>query len=1353
MIGQGSPLREHALQVARAGPVRLWKSSLWMFVLVVCTTVATAAESTLRLRIAWGGGAERQWHGTIRATGGSLSDPQALGIEADEPGSIWLDTKESSSVLVVQERSPRAYDGVDVLVTADLDSSLTIELEATKPGAEKNDDGQAQASDDDRTSVEIPLRELITGSHTSTLDSTRNRLLVMRSPGDKLRVEFERDSLVFAPRETLSLAVQPHLLGLTPKAPIRVKAQLTPNYLTGGATKERLWVQEFDATTPDEDTLADSKSLEVKLPEAEGVYDLTIAVIDARLSERVPWKKPLAERKMQLVVVSEERPVAPSGPSQMTKLLEIDPASSRWYEGLTSTIKLLPAQRKGVTLGSGDAKRWDHAGFGAMIELAAVGAEVGDDKIAWAAYPLPVVELGQPHVLEIDYPSDVAQTLGISLIEPNAAGAVMPIGLDSGVYIGDEDAEVAAKLMTHRVVFWPRTTSLHLLMTNRRADRRAVYGKIRVLRPGTQSTAKLGIGQKSLAHGSLSRAASNVAGRLEGEAPAGRMLAAYMDRPLFVENFSAPEALDLFSRRSLDDWTTFYLGSQRLVEYLNHVGYNGLILSVLADGSTIYPSQRLQPTPQYDTGVFFATGQDPVRKDVLDLTLRMFDREGLTLIPALQFAAPLAELEALEREGPAEAVGVELIGADGRPWSERVMPKQGLSPYYNPLHPRVQQVMLGVVRELAERYGRHPSFGGVSIQLTADGYAQLPGPDCGFDDDTVARFVREAEVDANNKSRLLAIDHDRFTRRAEILCGPLSRSWLTWRAERIAELHRRMAQAIIEVRPDAKLYLAGASLFDSPTLARGMRPALPRRQRIDELLLGVGLRPQAYAPDSGIVLLRPQRIAPTPMLSARAADVELNLSGDADQLFAMAGEMPATQFFHEPLPARLASFDEQSPFGKANTYTRLVAQLSPSGKSNRQRFVHALATTDSQAMFDGGWLLPLGQEEAVADLISIFRQLPPKPFTNLESPSEPVVVRTLATDEHTYAYFVNDSPWNVRLMVRVDVPTECRVERIGNNHKLPPLVRDSTGSQWTLELAPYDILAARFTAPDVRFTSSRVILSGSVHAALEKRITGLTARVALLANPTPLSTVENPGFEKAEPEGQAIGWTFAAPSNAIGLDAQERHSGERSLHMVSTGVRAGVRSDAMEPPSTGRLSVALWIKAAKGKQPTLRLAVEGKLAEGDYYRYAAVGGSGPNAVPLADEWAQYIYQVDDLPTTGVQDLRLRFDLVSPGELWIDDVQAYDLAFSENERVELSKLISLADYKRIAGQYGGCLRLLDSYWPRFLVEHVPLPHGGTPIARRLSQPQRQPGPPTPPVVEEEAKKPGVFERFKGMVPRF
>src|SRR6185503_12014452 len=96
-------------------------------------------------------------------------------------------------------------------------------------------------------------------------------------------------------------------------------------------------------------------------------------------------------------------------------------------------------------------------------------------------------------------------------------------------------------------------------------------------------------------------------------------------------------------------------------------------------------------------------------------------------------------------------------------------------------------------------------------------------------------------------------------------------------------------------------------------------------------------------------------------------------------------------FYHEPQKARLASFDAKSPFGAANTYTWLVSQMSPAGDRNRRRFIHSLATLDSQAMFDGGWLLSLGQEESLKEVLSVYRQLPMAHFETVSAEFQPTI--------------------------------------------------------------------------------------------------------------------------------------------------------------------------------------------------------------------------------------------------------------------------------------------------------------------------------------------------------------------------
>lgn len=1235
-----------------------------------------AAEASLQLRIAWGGGTERIWQGSIRLSAGRLSDLEPLGVEADEPGSMWLD----GPTIEIHQRSVRSYDGVDVVVTADLDAELSITLEA--------------AGDPPKNAV-IPLRTLLAQQSEAALDDSGNRLVVTRSPADKLRVKFERENMIFAPGDKFQFELQPFMMDAS-GAKLRFQAEIVS--VPGG---QSMFKQEYDSGTEG------AASIQLVMPNVEGVYDLNITAVTPQsrlrrnLRNLAPASKAVGERKLQFVVLDERAPAEP-GPAPLTKVAEIDPVNPKWSERL-GNIPWIPGLRKGP-LGNGDAATWQHPKLGPLVRL---GPGASGANMSWEAYPLPLNAVGQPHVLEVEYPSDVPQAMGISLIEPNAAGVVMPIGLDSGVYVSEDDADAPARMVKHRVVFWPHTRSPLLLITNRASGRRAVYGKITVLGGAASQFSLPGMARAETGAVSLPPMFND---NERGQ----RLWAGYMDRPLFTKNFGAPESLEPTSHRSLDDWNTFYQGGQRLTKYLKHVGFNGLMLTVFADGSTIYPSQIVQPTPRYDTGAFFATGQDPQRKDVLELLLRQFDREGLTLIPTLQFASPLPELEVLKREGGPQSVGIEWIGADGKPWLATNSPHQGLAPYYNILDVRVQQVMLKVASELTQRCASHESFGGVALQLSSEGYAQLPGDEWGFDDQTVARFERDT------KTRVPGAGPQRFAERAKYLAGPGREAWLQWRAGIVADFHKRLKKEVTSRHQGAKLYLAGGAMFENRQSHYRLRPTLLKRPKLDDALTDLGIKAQTYQDEEGIVLLRPQYLRPPiGALPAQATALEVNMAPEFDRLFG-GGDVSGSLFYHEPQKTRLASFDAKSPFGPANTYTWLVSQMSPSSQRNRRRFAHSLATLDSQEMFDGGWLLNLGQEDALREMVSVYRQLPNEHFENVVGEFQPVTVRSFTRDRQTYVYLVNDSPWDVTLTLKIDVPADCKMEKLGESKGIAPLVRTGTETTWKVTLRPYDLTAARFNAARVRVRGGEVNVSDLVRHTLHRKIQDLGARVAALQNPQPTTVVENHGFEGPPQGDQISGWTTnLTAGGSVTLDAGQRRSGTHSVKLAGTGAPVGITSGPFPPPATGRLSVEVWLRAVEAQRPTLKISVQGKMLEGKFEPFGLIQGVGAGA-SSSGEWVRYSFPIEHLPAEGLSDLRVHLELTGPGEVWVDDVHVYDLAFSEAERKELSKLISLASFKLGKNQFADCSLLLDSYWPQFLVANVPLAATHLPVAQRPSE---------------------------------
>src|SRR5205814_1092185 len=158
--------------------------------------------------------------------------------------------------------------------------------------------------------------------------------------------------------------------------------------------------------------------------------------------------------------------------------------------------------------------------------------------------------------------------------EPNAAGQVQPIGLDSGVIVPREATTEPKTWAKHRLVIWPRTKTPVLLLTNRTENGPAYFGKIRVLSGPAHLPAL---------------------DPIRSPANNERLFVANWQRPLIPENFSANEQIDQWSGRTLDDWQTFYEAASRMIEYVRYSGFNAVSIPVLADGSTLYPSDYLQP--------------------------------------------------------------------------------------------------------------------------------------------------------------------------------------------------------------------------------------------------------------------------------------------------------------------------------------------------------------------------------------------------------------------------------------------------------------------------------------------------------------------------------------------------------------------------------------------------------------------------------------------------------------------------------------------------------------------------------------------------------------------------------------
>jgi hypothetical protein len=328
----------------------------------------------------------------------------------------------------------------------------------------------------------------------------------------------------------------------------------------------------------------------------------------------------------------------------------------------------------------------------------------------------------------------------------------------------------------------------------------------------------------------------------------------------------------------------------------------------------------------------------------------------------------------------------------------------------------------------------------------------------------------------------------------------------------------------------------------------------------------MGIRSSLYRDRPGLVFLRPQRVTPPAPVAAKSLESELARSSELDRL-SRESNLAGSLFWHEPPQIRLPSFEAKSPFGQDKTYAWLVSQISPAGLENRERFVRSLARLDSEVIFDGGWLLALGQEESLAPFVAAFRRLPAGRFETLAQ-DEPVTVRALVRDGFSYVYFVNDSAWPVEVAMQAQSPPGARVDELSGLRRLPPL----RNNRWEIALEPYDLIAVRFASDKVKLAKFSVTPSEVVQGELKRRIDDLVRRLAVLESRPQLAGPKNPGFETAT-RGQPANWVLTAVPPASAAAVAERRQGflgTGAVRLQSNGQSASLYSEPFAAPKTGR---------------------------------------------------------------------------------------------------------------------------------------------------------------------------------------
>ncbi|MDR2704541.1 MAG: hypothetical protein LBC02_02065 [Planctomycetaceae bacterium] len=921
---------------------------------------------------------------------------------------------------------------------------------------------------------------------------------------------------------------------------------------------------------------------------------------------------------------------------------------------------------------------------------------------SWEALPLPVQKIGEPHLVELDYPAEIPQTLSIGVVELlNDGDKVVPVlTIDSGIYVAEEvvSDQVSGRIATHRVLFWPKTKQPMLLLVNRDSQRDAQFGDVRLYQIDSDQIDK-NIDKNNAHSTPPPEETPTLIPKLFNGLPQ-RFVLGYLHRADFLNELSSSAEFQPYEI-SVTNWQVLYESSVRIIDSLHRCGYDGAMINTVSSESMLYPSEKLGTR---------------TTKDSLELLFRLFDREQLTLIPTIDFNFLIPELEIMLRTNP--VLANELL------WSE----PSGI-PRYNLLHPLVRKAMLDIIHELTERYSRHPSFGGITILLTPDGSARLPLIHRTLDDWTFLQFLQETQHNSStgfnvpqeltaavlNQQQML----QRNTARAQFVQNnpKVWDAWIRWRTRIIRDFYSDAAKIVTEKRSDVKLCLSAGTLLDHPDIRSYCLPNLSRLPSPVYILRILGFDPTLLAKIPSLIFLRPSRISSTPDSIDSACYCEFD-SAENVVPFLKDGIMPGTLFYHD------------SQYGHVTI---------PAGLRNRRRFVKQLAQSDVGMFVDGGRMLPNGEEEILYGFLAVFRQLPPIPFQTFsakdavgEKTLQPVTVRYVNTAQGLIIYFVNDAPFSVAAEAMISATPESSLMELSGLRAIEPITVRNNHLVWQTVLQPYDFVAVILNDPKAVIRDVNVIRPPAICGAnglLKRKVEQLSQQIHTVHSGVLWEKLNNPNFETAGGEsGEIAGWErFGSPLLTAQLDSERKNSGQYSLRLTGiSGIEnesGMILSEPFEAPTTGQLFISLYagidenVTEKPGSLPLEVILSAQTQSEPLFLAYRVEPVFLPFLVKSLPQhgvrWYRVIVPFTQLPATGLNDFRIGFRLFGAGTVWIDDITLYRMTFTSNEIKVLQQIALAANSRCSSDRVSDLLSILEGYWVQYLFRHIPV--SSTPIS--------------------------------------
>ncbi len=1075
---------------------------------------------------------------------------------------------------------------------------------------------------------------------------------------------------------------------------LRCSAELRP--LRGG---EPVWRSEIRETVPTNATAPTTFSLPVQAPTVEGTYLLDLkATWEAapahdrgklisrliRRGTRTLFGSSTASRRVTLAVLDPSKaettqPLATtSTPRRDVEVDTIDLSRTRVYRPtasgrapLSGSAWPVPEEALAEPTRRDLLRGWISRAGSEAAQLGPVDAS----GLAWSAVGLRVAHPGRPHRLTLKVAAGQPSAVGVALVGVGAAAAGVRPRLLLDACASGPPVAVDGPAATFSWLVWPGSADPVLVLSNR--------SSAGVVQVGTVTLTEL-------AEIPSGPAIDEPKGTL------ARVLGLYLGGPDPLERFGA----------SADPGLADVLGASRnLGAYLGSCGASAVVLpETLADRDR---RAALDGT---------AT-EDAIGPDRLDLTLRVLATRKVATWLELAFNGALP---GLPDPGSDEALARGLTRIDRR----GLVDQPGV---YQPLNDEVRAAMR---RRVAEVFAGHDGPGrpaGALIRL-GPGPTLLGAPDTGFDDATFARFVREAfdpETAKKSVPGLAVDDPGRFEARSKFLAGSGRTPWLSWRSEQVAVLYADLAEAARTASPGAVLAVATPALTDGPvgTEARradlaGLAPSLAWR--------AVGLDLDTWpSGESAPIVLRGVGVGPDDLARDLATHPELDAKVASRPARGLLLDAPA------PVSSRTAS-GRKAGAATGLTLSAPVVEFGPCGD---EPLGHTLAALDPRWVWVAAPSVA-GQEDRLRRFARVFRSLPATPPIERLPLSFGVSVRSHRAGGQTYLALANDTPYPVRLDTVVVGPASAPVYDFARSALLRP-VADAAGRHIVLDLSPFGSSSLRVGSAEVKLASATTYPSEAVLTDIQARYAALSEQLSRLTSGGEKdkdkdksgagSGPPNPGFE---PEATAhdappmqigaaeplvatsatlpVGWkVIGGEGDGLVIDPSRPHSGQGSLRIDAPAPPASAVSDDFAPQSHGFFVVRAWFRADR-PETKVRVWIEGESTGKVFQRVSDL--------TVSSGWIERAVRASDVPPGGLDSVHLRFELLTAGSLWVDDLSVAGETLSGPERRNAVVALLAASQAFREKRYADFARLAGSRWARSLGPTETGPDGGATLTR-------------------------------------